>query len=107
MVRIKERYLLVNILYPPAEPKDHAGPSVPDFVLLHQPTTERLTPGSLMRGLQAEIADLFGDYGSGATGATNLSGTLASTRVSKATCVLDADPNVQSSTCPTPRPRSS
>ncbi|KAH6668573.1 Rpp14/Pop5 family protein [Plectosphaerella plurivora] len=73
MVRIKERYLLVNILYPPTTPKDHAGPGVPDFVLLHQPTTDRLTAGSLMRGLQAEIADLFGDYGSGATGATNLS----------------------------------
>lgn len=72
MVRIKERYLLVNILYPPTTPREDAS-DVPDFVLLHQPTTDRLTAGSLVRALQSEIAALFGDYGSGAIAGANLS----------------------------------
>lgn len=62
MVRIKERYLLVNILYPS---ELGTKPDVPDLVVLNQPTADALTPGALLRGLRAEIADLFGDYGSG------------------------------------------
>ncbi len=63
MVRIKERYLLVNILYPDFS-KEKA--SVPDVVVLHQPTTDSLTPQALARGIRSEVASLFGDYGSGA-----------------------------------------
>lgn len=63
MVRIKERYLLVNIIYPP----DVAQASkIPSCVTLHHPTTERLTPQSLIKGIKAEVAVLFGDYGAGA-----------------------------------------
>ncbi|WYZ45198.1 hypothetical protein EsH8_VIII_000514 [Colletotrichum jinshuiense] len=65
MVRIKERYVLVNILYPP-EPSKQQTSSVPDFVVLHQPTTGSLTPQSLLKAIRAEVATLFGDYGSGA-----------------------------------------
>lgn len=62
MVRIKERYLLVNILYP-----SELGikPGVPDLVALNQPTTDALSPQALLRGIRAEVANLFGDYGSG------------------------------------------
>ncbi|KAH8681535.1 Rpp14 family [Xylariales sp. PMI_506] len=65
MVRIKERYLLVNILYPNELGKK---PEIPDIVVINQPTTDSLTPGALLRGIRAEVAALFGDYGSGAIG---------------------------------------
>lgn len=65
MVRIKERYVLVNILYPPEGSKPQA-PNVPDFVVMHQPTTGSLTPLSLLKAIKFEAATLFGDYGSGA-----------------------------------------
>ncbi|KAH7031241.1 Rpp14 family protein [Microdochium trichocladiopsis] len=70
MVRIKERYLLVNILYP-TELGSKRG--VPDLVLLNSPTTDQLTPGALIRALRAEIAINFGDYGSGAIEGGSLS----------------------------------
>lgn len=72
MVRIKERYLLVNILYPNqlSATTNTNGASknsdVPDLVALHQPTTDKLTHGALLREIRAEVASLFGDYGSGA-----------------------------------------
>lgn len=72
MVRLKNRYLLVNILYPELDDKA-INAKVPDVVKLNQPTTNSLTPGALVKGLRAEIATLFGDYGSGAV-ADSLSG---------------------------------
>ncbi|KAI4866773.1 Rpp14/Pop5 family-domain-containing protein [Hypoxylon rubiginosum] len=70
MVRIKERYLLVKILYP-----NELGsrPGIPDVVVLNQPTTDQLNSAALLRGLRAEVASLFGDYGSGAIEGGNLS----------------------------------
>ncbi|KAI0017502.1 Rpp14/Pop5 family-domain-containing protein [Xylariomycetidae sp. FL0641] len=70
MVRIKERYLLVNILYP-----SDLGtrPNLPDVVVLNQPTDDQLTPVLLLRGIRAEVAALFGDYGSGAIEGGSLS----------------------------------
>ena len=68
MVRIKERYLLVNIVYPPdadaAKGRSRAG--VPDFVVQRQPTLERLTPQALLKAVRAQVSLLFGDYGAGA-----------------------------------------
>lgn len=63
MVRIKERYLLVHILYP-----DELGSksTVPDVVVLNQPTTDQLSAGALVRGIKAEVSALFGDFGAGA-----------------------------------------
>jgi ribonuclease P/MRP protein subunit POP5 len=81
MVRIKERYLLINILYPPDAPsKDRKN--IPDFVLQHQPTVEKLTPQLLLKAVRAEIGQLFGDYGLGALGG-HLSGKLY---ITKRTC---------------------
>ncbi|TVY65721.1 Ribonuclease P/MRP protein subunit POP5 [Lachnellula suecica] len=65
MVRVKNRYLLVNVLYPEIE-KSGSKTSVPDVVTFHQPTTNALKPQALLRGIKAEVAELFGDYGSGA-----------------------------------------
>ena len=69
MVRVKERYLLVNILYPP-----EANGNVPESVVQHRPTTERVTPPMLLKAIKAEVALMFGDYGAGAF-EMNLSGT--------------------------------
>jgi ribonuclease P/MRP protein subunit POP5 len=65
MVRLKNRYLLVNILYPELE-KRQGKTSVPDIVTFNQPTTDALDARSLLKGLRAEVQDIFGDYGSGA-----------------------------------------
>lgn len=64
MVRLKNRYLLVNILYPEAA----ALPSskVPDVVAFNQPTTDDLTPQLLIKAIREAVLELFGDYGSGA-----------------------------------------
>jgi ribonuclease P/MRP protein subunit POP5 len=72
MVRLKNRYLLVNILYPELE-KGKEKTNIPDVVTFNQPTTDAFTSGALLKGLKAEVADLFGDYGSGAV-AESISG---------------------------------
>ena len=82
MVRIKERYLLVNILYPGelgtnTNTKPAAAADVPDLVVLNQPTTDALTAPALLRGIRAEITSLFGDYGSGMTDGGKLVGKPA------------------------------
>ncbi|GFP53670.1 hypothetical protein ACSS6W_001243 [Trichoderma asperelloides] len=65
MVRIKERYLLVNIVYPPDATKISKA-RVPGLVAHHQPTVEKLTPQALVRAIRAEVSLLYGDYGAGA-----------------------------------------
>merc|ERR1712000_485634 len=72
MVRIKERYLLVNIIYPPDTSKT-VNPRLPTRVALHRPTTEDLTFKTLQKALKKEIALLFGDYGAGALGTSESS----------------------------------
>lgn len=76
MVRLKHRYLLVNILYPELE-KTQSKTRVPDTVTIHQATSQQLTPSALVKGLKAEISTLFGDYGTGAI-AESLNGMLVS-----------------------------
>jgi ribonuclease P/MRP protein subunit POP5 len=75
MVRIKERYLLVNIIYPPQEVKD-GDSTVPNLLVQHQPTIEHLTAGLLAKAIKEKVAILFGDYGAGAMEGT-LSGMLS------------------------------
>jgi hypothetical protein len=64
MVRIKYRYLLVNILYPELE-KIPSQTQVPDVVVFNQPTSGALTPYPLLKAIEAEVQKLFGDYGAG------------------------------------------
>lgn len=66
MVRIKHRYLLINILYP-----DQTAPtqkaSTPDYVAFHSPSPAYLTPGLFLSHLRASIVTHFGDCGLGLT----------------------------------------
>lgn len=66
MVRIKERYLLVNILYPTELSAQKTTTTTPDLIALNQPTTDKFDRNALLRELRAQVASLFGDYGSGA-----------------------------------------
>ena len=65
MVRLKNRYLLVNILYPDG-PDPLSKSKVPDVVSFNQPTTDALSPQVLLKAIRSETSHLFGDYGSGA-----------------------------------------
>lgn len=66
MVRIKERYLLVNILYPPETPRSGRQNVASALVVQHQPTVEKLTAQALVKAIRAEAAVLYGDFGAGA-----------------------------------------
>jgi ribonuclease P/MRP protein subunit POP5 len=65
MVRLKDRYLLVNIIYTDVPPGQAKG-AVPDLLLYNQPTTGELRPQLLLKGIRSEVAALFGDCGAGA-----------------------------------------
>ncbi|KAK0672704.1 Rpp14/Pop5 family-domain-containing protein [Cercophora samala] len=79
MVRLKDRYLLVNILYtdlPPSQPSSSSSSSsspntpVSDLLRYNQPTTTAsasadLKPQTLLRDIRNEITSLFGDCGAG------------------------------------------
>ncbi|KAF2143818.1 uncharacterized protein K452DRAFT_317254 [Aplosporella prunicola CBS 121167] len=77
MVRLKHRYLLVDFLYPSAAT---TAPDLPPAVQFHQPSSDKLTPGYLVKVIRDAIAEQFGDYGAGMT-----SGTLTIKYLSPAT----------------------
>ncbi|KAH8696313.1 Rpp14/Pop5 family-domain-containing protein [Talaromyces proteolyticus] len=66
MVRIKHRYLLIDILYP--EPPKSSSASVPRHLPFHPPTPDTLTPGLFAKLVRESICDIFGDYGVGKVG---------------------------------------
>ncbi|KAK4204906.1 hypothetical protein QBC40DRAFT_74662 [Triangularia verruculosa] len=67
MVRLKDRYLLVNIIYTSPPPHSSSSPSpVSDLLLYNQPTTSDLRPQTILKDIRAEVSSLFGDCGSGA-----------------------------------------
>lgn len=65
MVRLKDRYLLVNIVYSDVPPGQAKGP-VPDLLLYNQPTSSELRPHLLLKAIRTELTALFGDCGLGA-----------------------------------------
>jgi hypothetical protein len=71
MVRIKHRYLLVNILYPEQEARktkqsaSGGKDDLPYTVQFRRPGPEQLNGKLLTRLIREGVADLFGDYGSG------------------------------------------
>lgn len=65
MVRIKERYLLVDIVYPEAA-QNQAKTGLPDILVYNQPTSNACNARSIQYAIKAQIADLFGDFGAGA-----------------------------------------
>ncbi|EON61013.1 hypothetical protein W97_00223 [Coniosporium apollinis CBS 100218] len=68
MVRLKNRYLLINILYPTSAPATSVSGTVPDALKFYQPTSDKLTPQLLLRLIRDGVAELFGDYGAGMIG---------------------------------------
>lgn len=69
MVRQKNRYLLINILYP--TPRNASGVSKqPDVVQFHQPSSAKLEPHVLVRAIRDQVTMHFGDYGTGMTSAS-------------------------------------
>ncbi|KAI4108792.1 MAG: hypothetical protein L6R37_000790 [Teloschistes peruensis] len=91
MVRIKHRYLLLNILYPEppphpkiSQPSQHSSRNiiygasasssssstaitVPEILQFHRPTPDDLTPQLLVRAIRDQILYLYGDYGAAVT----------------------------------------
>lgn len=84
MVRLKNRYLLLDILYP--DPTTWPSKSQPTKsnpqsaqLAIHSPTSDALTPGLLAKMVREEVAELYGDWGVGKLGgasATGLNGML-------------------------------
>jgi ribonuclease P/MRP protein subunit POP5 len=75
MVRIKHRYLLINILYPTDPPAGIKLPpeGVPDFIRFHAPSPADFLSADLARLIRGAIVDLAGDFGA-ATTANGLKG---------------------------------
>ncbi|KAK3706922.1 RNA-binding protein pop5 [Vermiconidia calcicola] len=70
MVRLKHRYLLVNILYPDIPNAPNAGKSksveeLPYAIQFHQPSSNRMDAKLLMQMVRNGVSELFGDYGAG------------------------------------------
>lgn len=81
MVRIKHRYLLINILYPTSpsssqqiKPKEN-DKDLPWTIQFRRPSPPNLNPQLLLRMIREGVAELFGDYGAGMV-AGSLQGTL-------------------------------
>lgn len=78
MVRIKHRYLLVNILYPDVQPSStskHQTKIAPEVIQFHRPSSDALDGKLLARIIRDATAELFGDYGTGMI-ASGLKGVL-------------------------------
>lgn len=71
MVRIKHRYLLINILYPStstqSEYRSVSTSPTPEYLRFHAPSPAHLTPALLIRHLRESIQLHFGDHGLGVT----------------------------------------
>ncbi|TKA69254.1 hypothetical protein B0A49_03078 [Cryomyces minteri] len=65
MVRLKNRYLLINILYPSDANPTNPATALPDVVQFRQPSSDALTAQLLTRMVREGVAELFGDYGAG------------------------------------------
>ncbi|KAJ5674447.1 uncharacterized protein N7477_004381 [Penicillium maclennaniae] len=78
MVRLKSRYLLVEILYPdpstwPTTKSKRSNPQ-PAHLSIHSPTSDALTPGLLAKMIREEVAEMYGDWGIGKLGGASATG---------------------------------
>jgi ribonuclease P/MRP protein subunit POP5 len=64
MVRIKHRYLLLNILFPGDHAPRHDA-ATPPYLTFHHPAPPNFHGGALIVALRASIATHFGDVGAG------------------------------------------
>ena len=70
MVRIKHRYLLLNILFPgdsSATFQASSSSAKPSPLALHSPTPPHFSAASLVNLIRESVAEHFGDYGVGIT----------------------------------------
>ncbi|KAJ5313347.1 uncharacterized protein N7443_000231 [Penicillium atrosanguineum] len=78
MVRLKNRYLLVDILYPDPTtwPTTKSKPLNPQsaHLSIHSPTSDALTPGLLAKMIREEVAEMYGDWGVGKLGGASATG---------------------------------
>lgn len=70
MVRIKHRYLLLNILYPNEEKAKSTVASktddeLPWTVQFRRPSSDQFNGGTLHKMIKNGVSELFGDYGAG------------------------------------------
>ncbi|KAF2428324.1 hypothetical protein EJ08DRAFT_592268 [Tothia fuscella] len=65
MVRIKHRYLLINILYPSKAPNFSTKDDIPDVIQFRAPTPDNFETGVLLRMIKEGVNELYGDYGLG------------------------------------------
>jgi ribonuclease P/MRP protein subunit POP5 len=82
MVRLKNRYLLIDIIYPdPAtwpsaksDPKNTKPTPTTAQLAIHSPTSDALTPGLLAKMVREQVSDLYGDWGVGKLGGVSAGG---------------------------------
>ncbi|KAB8238088.1 hypothetical protein ETB97_006107 [Aspergillus alliaceus] len=79
MVRVKHRYLLIDILYPepsswPSIAPKNAPPHTQSQLRIHSPTSDALTPSLLAKMVREEVAEIFGDWGVGRLGGVGAGG---------------------------------
>jgi ribonuclease P/MRP protein subunit POP5 len=84
MVRLKHRYLLINILYPSKPIISTSTPvdTIPSTVQFHAPTPDQFNVQLLNRMIRDGVEDLFGDYGISMI-ASSLKGKLFPSQASK------------------------
>ena len=81
MVRLKLRYLLVDILYPPSNVTSTVSTDQKRskyekqiHLQIHRPTSDELKPYVLARMVREKVAELFGDWGMGKLGGAGAGG---------------------------------
>ncbi|KAJ6024106.1 hypothetical protein N7540_004903 [Penicillium herquei] len=82
MVRLKNRYLLIDILYPDpstwpsskSDPKSKVASTTNAQLAIHSPTSDALTAGLLAKMIREEVSELYGDYGVGKLGGATAGG---------------------------------
>src|ERR1700753_3265460 len=72
MVRIKNRYLLINILYPSeiTTKSNNSSLNLPNVVIFRQPSPKGFNSDTLRNYIRSSVQNLFGEYGAGALGAS-------------------------------------
>lgn len=82
MVRVKNRYLVVNFLYP--DPAAKSKTQLPDLVQIHSPTPDAFHAGIMVRMIREEVEEMFGEYGMGMV-SSGLKGGQHQTAISSTT----------------------
>lgn len=74
MVRLKQRYLLLDILYPDPSTWPPSTQQNQPAHRIHAPTADTLTPALLAKLIRDQVSELFGDWGVGRLGGANAGG---------------------------------